>query len=565
MVIVLLVWAFTFFCLFGMGRLFAALIGGGRPGLQEHIHPFLLGFGGLILVTVIANCWNYFAPVGMVLNLLVFLVSSLVIVTRHKAVLDHVRHWAARWRAWGWPSRIGLFALLVIALVKSASPSELFDEGGYYLPYIRWIEHYRIIPGLANIEDRFGFNSAFHMASAFFGVQWLVPGGAYALNGAVFLLFGAWCIGALNRLLKPGKIVLMSDVMKLFCLFFLMRNMLTSTAADLSNMFLAEAVLILFVQKIEDRTVERADSLYYLIVAGTLFVTTIKLSSLLVVLIPAYLTIRILAAGQGLQWGRLVLLTALVVLPWLGRSPILSGYLVYPLYQVDLFDVDWKVPKGLAELQYFYVGEFAKTDADMVDSKELAQDRNAVQWVPAWFARENTLNKSMALAMGLSLLGLLTIGTVKFRRNLREHPDLMAFGSILMLGTVLWFLKNPAFRFGWSWGIILVAFSLYIVLQHIRMLKWLRWGALVLFMLTLALSTVKSVTEGADILPSALLKPAPLPEYGTTDALVGKLDVRIAPPNRCWGVLPPCITTDRVPMLEARGGSVEDGFRDKRH
>jgi hypothetical protein len=357
----------------------------------------------------------------------------------------------------------------------------------------------------------------------------------------------------------------MSDVMKLFCLFFLMRNTLTGSAADLSNMLLAETVLVLFVQKIEDRTVDRGDSLYYLIVAGSLFVATIKLSSLLLCLVPAYLTLRVLMAHRGPHWIRLAILAAMVVLPWLVRFPILSGYLVYPLYQVDLFDVDWKVPRKTAMEQYFYVSEFAKTNADRSISVQLAKDQGLLQWVPVWFARENMVNRSMAIALCAVLVGLMAGGIWRLRKNLQQHPDLMGLGAVLILGTAVWFLKDPAFRFGWSWAIILLAFGLYAALRSVHLLKWLRWSTLALLFLSLSLATVRSVTESADILPSILLRPAPIPLYSTRDTHLGSLNVKIAPSHKCWGTLPPCFTVDHDPNLAARGGSIEDGFRIQKH
>jgi len=33
-----------------------------------------------------------------------------------------------------------------------------------------------------------------------------------------------------------------------------------------------------------------------------------------------------------------------ILTPWVARNIILSGYLVYPVPQIDLFSVDWKLP-----------------------------------------------------------------------------------------------------------------------------------------------------------------------------------------------------------------------------
>lgn len=560
MALVLFVWAFTFICLFGLG--WACIrVAAPQPTIRHNArHPFLIAVVGLAAVIALGNCWAYYAPIGRVLNLLVAALAGLTLLLDRKAATAYLRHWTDRWRVAGWPIKLAFAALLFIALVKSASPVELLDEGDYYLPYIRWMENFRIIPGLANIEGRLGFNSSFHVASAVFGLSWLVPGGSYELNGVLLLLFGAWCLGALGRLLKPGP-VLMSDVMKLFCLFFLMRNMLTSSAADLSNMFFTEAVLILFVQKVEKGTVARLDGQYFLILLIALLTVTIKLNSVLLCLVPAYLTVRIGLAGQRLPWAKLLALAAVVVLPWLGRYTILSGYLVFPVFQVDLFDVDWKVPLALTEREYHYVAEFAKTNALPEESKQLAEHRTLLDWVPQWFMRENMMNRTMALAMLAALVAMLGHGALHLRRLVRQHGDLLALGVILALGIAFWFVRNPAFRFGWSWGIILLAFCLHAAMGSARSRWWLRAGTVALLVLSLASNTVKTAAEGREVLAHHLVVPAPQPKASVREASLGPVKVWIARDRQCWGEQPPCLPADYHRGLQLRGSTVEDGFR----
>ena len=255
------------------------------------------------------------------------------------------------------------------------------------------------------------------------------------------------------------------------------------------------------------------------------------------------------------------MLGGLIVLPWLGRFPVLSGYLVYPLYQVDLFHVDWKVPTAVAERQYHYVSEFAKTNARPEESTELAENRSLLDWVPQWYARENLLNKAMASAMLAALAGLLLYGSLNLRRSIRDHRDLFALGTILVAGIVLWFFKNPAMRFGWAWGIILLAYCLHLALQQDRPRRILRWGTLVLFTLFMVQNTAKTVVESATVLHHGLLIPPPMPGAQVRMAHLGPWMVRVSDTRQCWGELPPCLPRNYDRKLEPRGPSLEDGFR----
>ena len=49
-----------------------------------------------------------------------------------------------------------------------------YDTGLYHAQAIRWIEEYGVVPGLANLHSRFGYNSASFALSAFFSETWLI-------------------------------------------------------------------------------------------------------------------------------------------------------------------------------------------------------------------------------------------------------------------------------------------------------------------------------------------------------------------------------------------------------
>lgn len=524
------------------------------------VPPIHLVFAGLIVLTAVANMWAFFAPVGRTIDLLMLIGSLIVLVVHRRRATDYVEHWWNTVRSWKWPVLLALVGLITIALLKSASLSRMYDEGAYYMPYIKWIEQYRIIPGLGNIEDRLGFNSAFHMSSALFGLAWLVPDGLYDLNGFLLLFFGGWCLGGVSRILTTRKPA-MSDVMKVFGLFFLMRNMIAASSSDFSNILLGETILILFMEKIEQGRVERSDRTYMLIGLYCLMIATIKLSSLSIWLVPLYLIVRMLLAHVRPRFGMVIVCGILVLVPWAARFPILSGYLVYPIYQIDLFDVDWKVPHHVAERQYYYVGEWAKTNAKPELSIHLAKHRGLTEWVPLWFARENGFNKAIALAMLLSLLVLLPYTLIHARTLWRGHRERSMFGLIVVANVLFWFLRNPAFRFGWAWSIMLLAFVFHLALVRFAEGRVLRWAALGLLGYFLTQGTIKSVVESRPYFARMIVHPFPVKQPDLRPVEIGAVHARVSSTIQCFGADPPCLPLGYDPRLQARGPRVEDGFR----
>jgi hypothetical protein len=49
-----------------------------------------------------------------------------------------------------------------------------FDTYLYHMSSIQWIEQYRAVPGLANVQERLGFNSSIFVLSAGFSFYFLV-------------------------------------------------------------------------------------------------------------------------------------------------------------------------------------------------------------------------------------------------------------------------------------------------------------------------------------------------------------------------------------------------------
>lgn len=555
MVLILLSWLFTLCCLVPVGVLVLDRLPGRVAGAA--ILPVHAVFTGLIAVVVAATLWSFTGPIGAAFTGSLLTFALLVLAVQRQRFLRLFAELVRRWRGSHVAVRLAFVLLVLIALVKSASPSELLDANGYYLPYIRWIEHFRVVPGIGNIEDRLGFNSAFHMGSAAFGLAWILPGGLYALNGLLLVVAGAWFLGGANELLRQAPLSA-SRVMKVCCLFFLMRNVLTAPAADLANMLYGELVLILLMERIEQGRMAKADQDLYLVFAYALMVTTVKFSSVLLLLGPAYCVVRLFQQRVRMNVAALLVLPVVILAPWMARSYVLSGYPIYPLPAADLFTPDWKVPTETMLRQYHYVGEFAKTNAKPGESGALAH-RPIADWAPVWFKRENAFNKAMAVAVILGTVGLLALAVV--RRARAWEVDRIAYVLFLWLLLATWFVLSPAFRFGWAWIIVFVAFACHALCGGVAQGRAVRAGVLALCALFLLQGAVKSFREDRHGLAHQLFRPAPWQDPETFPQPWNGTVVRVAVGEFCGGALPPCFPRSAVGRVVPRGPKVTDGFR----
>lgn len=75
---------------------------------------------------------------------------------------------------------------------------------------------------------------------------------------------------------------------------------------------------------------------------------TVKLSAGLLVILAVYPAALLICQKK---WGQIFLFLGagiLIVLPFLVRNVIVSGYLIYPYSSIDLFNVDWKMAASFA-------------------------------------------------------------------------------------------------------------------------------------------------------------------------------------------------------------------------
>lgn len=80
-----------------------------------------------------------------------------------------------------------------------------YDTGLYHAQAIRWIEEYGVVPGLANLHSRFGYNSASFALSAFFSETWLIGRPMHCVAGFFALLCACKCAAGLMAFWKRKK------------------------------------------------------------------------------------------------------------------------------------------------------------------------------------------------------------------------------------------------------------------------------------------------------------------------------------------------------------------------
>ncbi|AHM62997.1 hypothetical protein D770_23760 [Flammeovirgaceae bacterium 311] len=530
-------------------------------GEKDRIHFSLYVISGFAILTAITTCLAFIMKVGLVANILVLVLAMLYVFNKSGAIGKNLRAYKRAIQQASVFNYIILFAAIGMSLALSASPQAKFDDGLYYQQTIKWIESYPAITGLGNLHLKFSFNSGWHVLSALFSFSFLgLP--FNDLNGLLFVVVVLFALEGLRNILKGNYAF--SDVFKVVTIapLHLLFSFIVSPSPDLVIPYITWVVFILFLQKIEQDRLQVFDVKYMLILIFSVFAVIIKLSAAPIALLSFYLLYLQLKQHHYKALLPIVGFVLLLVIPWMSRSAVLSGYLIYPFCELDVLSVDWKIPEQLVKVELTETRSFAKirrmlfTDVDRLSIAE---------WLPYWFWELNTSERIIVM---LIILLTAVIPVALVIRLRKERITLQTTGVLVLLLTIyagifFWFFTAPHFRYGMGFtvGLYLLCIG-YLLYRLMKRFPAYTMPMLAVFLLLFFSKPFYNVAWWYKNYPgNYLLYPATVTHQGFTE--VDHKGIKIWVPNssaQCWDAPLPCAPFI-VEGLELRTGELRGGFR----
>jgi hypothetical protein len=546
MLATVLTWLYAFVLCYVYGVLFLKFI---RFLLQIEagVPAFpLVVVAGLIVLTTLASFFSLFAQIGLILNLLLIAGAIGALLTRSIPLPRIQRPWAVL-------PLILLAAALVIVLENSTHRPLNPDTNIYHAQAIRWIESYPAVPGLGNLHGRLAFNSAWFVSNALFSFSFLGLRSFHLIAGVLFLSLLLYFAGGFAALAageyKP------SALLKVFFFplaFSLLGAEISSPGTDLPVSLLLWLMAVLWAEYSEQH--QPFQPVVIVLVAA--FVLTIKLSAVPVLLLAFFVCGETWLRGQKRQAAGLAACGVLVVLPFLARNIILSGYLLYPFPAIDLFPFDWKVPfeRVLSEqLSIRAWARFPRMDVTQVLAMPLGE------WFPQWLA-DQTLNRSLILFAALFSLPVAVFAFLAKVSVRRYWAGWLAF----YLGTLFWLFNAPDFRF--SYGFLIPAVLLALIPWFVMVLRRTTFpasgiSAAVSLLVIVYLGFTLAASFESSTFTNRLLLPIDYDRVPTQACALANGTAFCAKAyNACSYAAFPCIPAPR-PRVELRGATFRDGFR----
>ena len=463
---------------------------------------------------------------------------------------------------------IGALVFIIIALGLALRNTTNIDEAGYYLPLVKWIEQYKVTAGTALLHHRLGFNSSLHLLSALFSGTYFQEGGIYEINALLFIGFNLYFLSALIRLLKSifqtksnyASSINPSDLLLTSALIFPFSFLCDSMDSDYLGV-MGGIVVLAWIWENLNKEKTSIPTMATMFVICT-FLITVKPFAVFLMAGPLYLFVK--NKLNRIDFLRFIIIAGIIILPWLIRNYYISGYLIFPVYYLDLFNPDWKVPLSVTKPTYDIIGEFAKLQIIRPDYLYDGVTHPALsEWFPIWlsFTWKTAIGKIVILTTPLSILALLLKAALDKRQTRKLQP--IHYGLLYVsIICMLWFFAFPSIRFAWAWLLTLMVGSVWIWIkdESHRLKK--------LFVIALCILVISSWTRlliNTDFnnLTEHLITP---PKTTTslkhsTKQLNNDVIINYANDPHCHGMNPPCAPHNNKLNIEARGKKVEDGFK----
>ena len=428
---------------------------------HANVYRILLG---LAAATVYAEVWSLFGPVGFWADCVLVLVALIVLCINNTIV----KTLAIK------PSiHTLIYAILILVFAYGTSRGYMhFDTNLYHAQAIRWIEEYGLVPGLANLQSRFGYNSAEFALNALYSCKWLLGRSLHCTAGYFALISSFLLVDTRDIFLKSKNEeyelnIRVSDLLRLGLFFYLatIYSEMLSPASDYYAQLLIFDIIILWLDSINT---EEEYALQGILCIILVYAITIKLSLGLLVL---------LALIPGISWIRnkniksIIICTIsglIIALPYLIRNYIISGWILYPSTIIKLGSPDWQLPKGEAQYDAREIGMWGRGITSASDWEKVTM----TNWIPDWIRSLPTIELMWVIGSLVAIIVItgLVIRSITRSRRMNElgpfEDSYIPILLILSIGTIFWFFSAPLVRYGYAYLIIMPLIVLgYILLD----------------------------------------------------------------------------------------------------
>ena len=442
MLSVIVIWIYMFLTTFLIGYGIMSVLTRYIPYRVRHMDSYLMC--GFAAVTVYAQFFSLFGRVRLAANLILCAVGLAVTwFDRRKLGVILGKVWSdIRDNQSGKRGRMFIILFLFLLFAYGASRGIIhYDTSLYHAQSIRWLEEYGLVKGLGNLHCRLAYNSSSFVLSALYSMVFLGGQSYHCAAGWLAFLLAVVSLEIIDTL-RRGRLRI-SDFARVMCVYYLVNifDEMVSPASDYFMVLIAFYIVIRWLDLSEEEVPEILP--YAMLCVLGVFLMTVKLSAALILLLTIYPAYRLVKEKLFVEILTYLILGFVTALPYFIRNFLISGWLVYPFTQIDLLNVVWKIPKGVADYDAREIQVWGRGYTDVA-----RYEISAREWLLDWF-RELAGSDKLLVAAAVVSVCVLSVYAIGMACGLWRKRGRLLLVQITVAGSFLfWLCTSPLMRYG---------------------------------------------------------------------------------------------------------------------
>lgn len=411
-------------------------------------------FAGVLGTTLYAQIFSIFYRVNVEANIGIVALAMFYLVWQRKYIGRLLRSWNRSYAymgKWKWVLYILIGIATIVFAFSSAGAAKLIDTEWYHAQTIRWIEEYGCVKGVANIFYSLGYNNAQHYFDALFSMVGFLGQslrGSGGFFGLIILIHGLLRV---SRWKEHTRHIADALALGEVAYSIIVTAFFTDPYVDTLPNILVLFILTEWIALLEEKREDTYWYGFYCLLA--VFAVVAKTSVAMIVFLTAYPVYLLIKQKKAKQIPLYLGVGFLIAVPYLITNVITTGYLIYLLSAVDLFDVKWKVNVEVLKYSVDSMVAFARMPLGTIEEALGC----GLKWIPGWFKNESISHQILYVA--IVCLVLFDIGYLCYSLIKKKEIDFwMVFPRLCVYaGLVYWFFTIPQVKYCWSFLIAPVA------------------------------------------------------------------------------------------------------------
>ena len=404
---------------------------------------------GFIFLSFLALLLNFFFPLNRFINTIILLIPLIIILKKFSYFynLNFLKF-------------LVINSIIIFLLITKSNVYRP-DAYLYHIPFIDILNHNKIIIGLSNLHYRFGHISIIQYSSSIFNNYIFLKNGIFfSIAIIASAIITNFIFNLINSIEKNKYDIHFFFV--LFVIIFISYKM--NRYSEYGNDSPTHFMFFYLISEILKSLSEKKDNLPELILISA-FILMNKITMSLSIILPLLLFKKI---SKSVLLNKTNFFTIIFLFLWLIKNILISGCIIYPIKNTCFSNLSWSdielTKKVSVENEAWTKGWIDQKGENKYSTNDYIKDFN---WIKTW--SQNHLKKinSIVTPYVVFLLIIFFIFLIRSKINNSVNKPLTYLYLIFLLCifSLVWFLKVPVFRYGYSYVIsficLILAYFIY--------------------------------------------------------------------------------------------------------